>query len=131
MGVDAQVQIDRKLGPMKNRLIVGGEFLREETSRDITSDDPLRPDPLFTRSRQYTYGVFLQDELNLTEDLLLSAGVRFDYADYKLRAFDNDQRRNGPAGLRHLEPQGRADLPGDATRVDLCRLRARVSPAEF
>jgi iron complex outermembrane receptor protein len=88
VGVDAQVQIDRKLGSMKNRLIVGGEFRREKTSRDITSDDPFAP-PLYTRSRQYTYGAFLQDELNLMENLLLSAGVRFDYADYKLRAFDN------------------------------------------
>jgi outer membrane receptor protein involved in Fe transport len=87
VGVDTQLQIDRKLGPMKNRLIVGGEFLREETSRDIST--PGFP-PLFTRSRQNTYGAFLQDELNLTEELLLSAGVRFDYADYKLRAFDND-----------------------------------------
>jgi len=89
LGVDAQVQVDRKLGPMTNRLIVGSEFLREKTSRDITSDSPFGS-PLFTRSRQYTYGVFLQDELNLTEDLLLSAGFRFDHASYKLRAFDND-----------------------------------------
>jgi outer membrane receptor protein involved in Fe transport len=87
-GVDVQLQVDRKLGPMKNRLIVGGEFLHEETSRDITTGDVFPP--LFTRSRQNTYGVFLQDELNLTDDLLLSAGFRFDYADYKLRAFDFD-----------------------------------------
>jgi iron complex outermembrane receptor protein len=89
VGVDAQVQVDLKLGPMKNRLIVGSEFLREETSRNITSDSPFSS-PLYTRSRQYTYGAFLQDELNLTEELLLSAGIRFDHASYKLRAFDNE-----------------------------------------
>jgi iron complex outermembrane receptor protein len=89
LGVDALVQVDRKLFSMKNRLIIGGEFLREKTSRDITSEDGSSP-PLFTRSRQYTYGAFLQDELNLRADLLLSGGVRFDHANYKLRAFDND-----------------------------------------
>jgi iron complex outermembrane receptor protein len=89
VGVDALIQIDRKLGSMKNRLIIGEEFLREKTSRDITSDAPGSP-PLFTRSRQNTYAVFVQNELNLMEDLLLSAGFRFDHADYKLRAFDNE-----------------------------------------
>lgn len=93
-GVDLQLQFDRSLFSLRNRLIAGGEFLREETTRDITSEDPFSP-PLFTRSRQDTYAVFVQDELNLTPDLLLSAGVRFDYADYELRAFDGDDPLTG------------------------------------
>ncbi len=75
----AQLQVDRPLGSLENRLTLGGEFLREETDRDIAGSfsDVVRD------IRRVSAG-FLQNELSLTGTVRLSTGVRFDHARYRL-----------------------------------------------
>jgi outer membrane receptor protein involved in Fe transport len=93
VGVDAQIQVDRPLFGRRNRLIVGFDFLHEAVDRVAlsrvlpgVSDPP--PAPVFSELQRDVYAGFLQNELNLTEALLFSAGVRFDYAALDLEIFD-------------------------------------------
>lgn len=78
-GVHAQLRLDVPLGPLPNRFTLGGEFLREDTDRDISGAFAQ-----ITRSRRYVYGVYLQNELELSEHLLFTLGSRFDRARLKL-----------------------------------------------
>jgi len=75
-GVDAQLQIDRRLFGLENRFIVGFEFLHEEVDREVEDDFF----PNTSDNERDVYSVFLQEELHVTDDLLIAAGVRFDRA---------------------------------------------------
>jgi iron complex outermembrane receptor protein len=84
LGLTSQIQLDTSLFGHANRLIVGGDLMQEDSDLDsffeflgFGSTDTR------TRSRRKTYGIFLQNELNLTDDLLLSLGVRRDRAKYR------------------------------------------------
>jgi iron complex outermembrane receptor protein len=86
-GVNALVQIDRSLADRRNRIIIGTDYLYEKVDSESLSVDF---DPVFggafpadETGRRRIYGVFAQEELNLTDDLLLSAGLRFDHARYE------------------------------------------------
>jgi outer membrane receptor protein involved in Fe transport len=82
--------VDCPLLGLPNRLIVGFDFLHEDVDRKVVSSDEFFG--TFTTVSDLTrdvYGVFLQDELSITGDLLLAAGFRFDRADLDLRVADD------------------------------------------
>ena len=87
MGLNALVQIDRSLTDRRNRIIIGTDYLYEKVDSESLFLDF---DPIFggafpsdETGRRRIYGVFVQEELNLTEDLLLTTGLRFDHARYE------------------------------------------------
>jgi iron complex outermembrane receptor protein len=80
-GLDAQLQLDRPLGPFQNRVILGGQFLRDNTDREIDSSFGLTEN----NNRRFVFSGFVQEELQLSEDLLLTGGFRFDRAEYRLK----------------------------------------------
>jgi iron complex outermembrane receptor protein len=95
LGLTSQIQFDTTLFGHANRLIVGGDLMQEDSDFDSNSryeySFPLGgaeylmrgSDSTRSRSRRKSYGIFLQNELNLTNDLLLSLGVRRDRARYR------------------------------------------------
>jgi iron complex outermembrane receptor protein len=88
-GVDAQLRIDRPLGELANRVVVGGTFLRDEAHRDTAFSFPGLPQGrLGSDGERNAEGVFLQEELWAHRDVLLAAGVRFDAAQYRLKVRD-------------------------------------------
>jgi outer membrane receptor protein involved in Fe transport len=82
VGVDVQLLVDRQLFGMSNRLIVGGEFLHDEVERladyEFFPGGP-RAQTLSGGDRD-VYAVFLQEEIQVLDNLLIAAGVRFDRA---------------------------------------------------
>jgi iron complex outermembrane receptor protein len=84
-GVDAQIRLDRTLAGLGNRLITGFGFLYEDRAfSDLTEFEGFGSTNTDRDGARRVWGGFVQDELNLTPDLLLSAGVRFDTAHYDL-----------------------------------------------
>jgi iron complex outermembrane receptor protein len=93
LGLTSQLQLDTTLFGHSNRFIIGGDVMQEDS--DFDSDGALLFTPLGVtpevwgfyssrqRSRRKIYGIFLQNELNLTNDLLLSLGVRRERAKYR------------------------------------------------
>ena len=87
LGVDTHVQVDRPLFGLRNRLLVGFDFLRDETDRtDIFGG--LFDSVQVSRNEKNVYAAFLQEELDLSDGLILTAGVRFDRAEYDLAVVD-------------------------------------------
>ncbi|MFQ5416467.1 MAG: TonB-dependent receptor [Myxococcota bacterium] len=82
-GIDAQIQVDRPLFGMGNRFIAGFEYLYEKVDRDV--EDPFFPN--ISDNRRDVYSAFLQEELYVTDSVLLAAGVRFDRAELDLDIF--------------------------------------------
>jgi outer membrane receptor protein involved in Fe transport len=95
VGFDAQIRVDRPLLGRDNRLIVGFDFLHEETDRtdEFVDDDPnFDFDSLLeSHNSKDVYAVFVQNEIFLSERLLLSTGIRFDRAVYDLFVEDADR----------------------------------------
>lgn len=83
-GTDLQFQLDEELFGLRNRLIFGSDFLYEETDRGIESLFGI----LNSDNDRWVVGVFLQEELNITPELLLTAGVRYDHADLDIEIVD-------------------------------------------
>jgi iron complex outermembrane receptor protein len=86
-GVDLQITVERAIFDLESRLIAGATYLHDDVHRTSESTG------LFaaiqrTRGERDVAGGFLQEELSLRKDLLLSAGVRYDAADYQLRRTD-------------------------------------------
>lgn len=84
-GGSAQVEVDRPIGAFRNRAIAGFEFLREVVDRHSTSFSPSFCTPSCTgetHARRRIFSGFVQDEFSILENLLLSAGVRYDDAHY-------------------------------------------------
>jgi iron complex outermembrane receptor protein len=96
VGLNGLVRIDRPAAGLTNRLIAGVDLLRERVhSRNQNESFDADGNVIFSgagdaKTRREVYGVFVQEELNLTEHLLLSAGVRFDYARMRGRDRLND-----------------------------------------
>ena len=87
LGVDAHLQVDRPLFGRRNRLLAGFDFLRDETGRtDLFGG--LFDSVQVSEDEKNVYAAFLQEELDLTDRLILSAGVRFDRAEYDLAVVD-------------------------------------------
>jgi iron complex outermembrane receptor protein len=95
IGLNTKVQWDRSLWGMQNRMLVGFDLLHDDVH--LTTEDSGPGFSAETRrdALRHFYGGFLQNELSLTERLLLSAGVRYDYG--RLRGKD---RLAGDAAYR-------------------------------
>jgi len=83
-GLGTWLELD--VEPLGHRLraIAGLDLLQED--RDFDSAFELFPFPATlsaTRARRRLYGIFLQTELHLTDDLILSGGIRRDSAHYR------------------------------------------------
>lgn len=81
-GGSAQLELAHPIGPLANRAVAGVEFLREDVQRDAVSLSSFGTFTGDTGLHRRILGFFLQDELSITEDLILSGGVRFDNAHY-------------------------------------------------
>jgi iron complex outermembrane receptor protein len=80
---DAEFELDVSLWGHRNRTILGGSFLREDIDYESAFEFfPFPPDPTSNRAHRTLWGIFLQNELNLTDDLLLVLGVRNERAHY-------------------------------------------------
>jgi len=81
--IDLDLELDAQLLGHRSRSILGGSFLREDIDFESAFEFiPFPPTPTSNRAHRNLYGVFLQNELNLTEDLLLAVGVRRESARY-------------------------------------------------
>lgn len=79
-------QWQRPIGNMSNQLLVGVEYRNHElTSRQYSLTNGTREDTLRDTLREDTsYAAYAVDELSVTEDVTVTAGVRFD-------AYEQDQ----------------------------------------
>lgn len=83
-GLGTWLELDVEPFGHRLRSSAGVDLLQED--RDFDSRFELFPFPATTsatRARRRLYGVFFQSELNLTDDLILSGGVRRDGARYR------------------------------------------------
>jgi outer membrane receptor protein involved in Fe transport len=80
LGANTQLEVDRAVLGHENQLVVGGDWLRERFRPESRFDVFDFPPPSRTdkRSKRTLYGFFLQDDFSLREDLIFSAGVRYD-----------------------------------------------------
>jgi iron complex outermembrane receptor protein len=99
IGVGGQAQLDLPVFGRSNRLIVGFDVLREEVDRTVVSSDSCYgTSTTVSDLNRIVYAGFLQNEFSLLENLLLSAGVRFDHAALDLSA------RNADIGDEAVDP---------------------------
>jgi iron complex outermembrane recepter protein len=92
LGLDAELQIDLPVLGRAHRLLIGGALLREDTDNESLFDllDPATGTALFSipasdHNRRRLWGVFVQSELWITDELLLSLGARRDRVRYRGR----------------------------------------------
>jgi len=99
-GLNTQIQVDAPLFELRNRLILGTDLRRDDASLNSNfSQTEAPPMPFNTRSSREAWGLYAQEEINLTPDLLLSAGVRYD------RANDNIEQTMPPAPTQTVLPR--------------------------
>ena len=82
VGVNGLVDVGRKLGPFGNRLVVGADWLYETDRRHTSYVSGGATSPGNSSNRRYIVSGYLQEEIQLLEGLLVSGGVRYDYARY-------------------------------------------------
>jgi iron complex outermembrane recepter protein len=86
-GVESHFELDTEVFGHRTRTILGGEWLQEDSDfAGVTGFFPFDPLSIFpndTSARRKLMGLFLQEELNLTDDLILSAGLRRDTVRYR------------------------------------------------
>jgi iron complex outermembrane receptor protein len=99
VGVGAKLQIDRPVLTFTNRLIVGLDVLSEDVDVDSISTSSFGDFPARSDTSRHLYGVFAQNELDLTGALRLSLGTRYDYA--RLRAKDRLALPGAPDTFRY------------------------------
>jgi outer membrane receptor protein involved in Fe transport len=86
LGLTSQIQVDTTLFGHANRFMVGGDLMQEDSDFDSEYEDfVFGTFPTSNRSRRKSYGIFIQNEVSLIDDLLLSLGVRRDRANYRGR----------------------------------------------
>ncbi len=80
VGVNNQLEVRRPILGHANQLVVGGDWLWEKVARDTLFRDLvfLSDSPSKSRVERTTYGAFIQDDFSILENLILSAGVRYD-----------------------------------------------------
>jgi iron complex outermembrane receptor protein len=99
-GVNTQVEVDAPLFELRNRLIFGTDLRRDDASLNSNFSELAMPSmPVNTRSSREVWGLYAQEEINLTPDLLLSGGVRYD------RANDNIEQTMPPAPTQTVLPR--------------------------
>lgn len=84
-GVPTQVAWNHTLFGLGNQLLVGADLLRERVNANSLFDSAFGSSPSASHTRRTIFGVFVNDELWLREDLLLSLGVRRDHSDAKAK----------------------------------------------
>jgi iron complex outermembrane receptor protein len=87
-GVNSQLQWDTELLGRSNRFVAGFDFAQEDVDDDSLFETfgPFAGIfPSSTRNRRKVYGAFVQNELYVTQDLLLSLGLRREEARYRGR----------------------------------------------
>ena len=80
-GGSTQLEVDRPIGGLRNRAIGGFEFLKETTDRSF--DFPQFVFTTDTSADRRIPSLFVQDELSVLEDVILSAGLRYDWSRYR------------------------------------------------
>jgi outer membrane receptor protein involved in Fe transport len=99
-GLNTQVELNAPVFELRNRLIFGTDLRRDDASLNSNFSELGLPSmPVNTRSSRETWGLYAQEELNLTPDLLLSGGVRYD------RANDNIEQTSPPAPTQTVLPR--------------------------
>src|SRR5690606_6995905 len=81
-GGSVQAEIRAPIAGLASRFLVGGELLRDHVERFQRFDSPDGASVTDARLERTIWSAFVQEELSLTDTLLLSAGLRFDVADY-------------------------------------------------
>lgn len=80
-GINLQTQLDRPLAGLENRVVAGLDILSEKVKVDALFSSPTFGEfPSRQDTDRHLYGAFVQNELSLTDDLLFSLGLRYDYA---------------------------------------------------
>jgi iron complex outermembrane receptor protein len=87
LGLGTQLVVETPLAGLANRLTVGFDLLGEDVQVDSVSTSSFGVFQTDNDTTRHLYGVYFQDEIDLTSRLLLSLGTRFDYA--HLRGEDN------------------------------------------
>ena len=94
---NAEIRRRFDTGPVQHQLLFGVEYRHDDQEQNFSSfapfapinvfnpiyaDEPFERNPTFFRDDNIdTIGVYLQDQIDITSDLILLAGVRFDYVD--------------------------------------------------
>jgi outer membrane receptor protein involved in Fe transport len=82
VGVNNQLEVRRPVFGRANQLVIGGDWLYEKVARDSLFRDFAfgTPDaPSKARISRETWGLFIQDDFFILDDLILAAGVRYDH----------------------------------------------------
>ncbi len=82
-GGSLQLEVDAPIASFAHRVLVGGELLREDIDDEQFFVSPFGVDATDVDLERRIWSFFAQDELNLTETLLLTTGIRFDSARYR------------------------------------------------
>ena len=86
-GGSTQLELERTLAGRTSRGVAGIELLREDVDRNSSFDSASFGASTTTgRFHRTVWSFFAQEELALRDDLLLSAGIRYDRADYDGRS---------------------------------------------
>lgn len=101
-----------QLAGRANRLIVGFDIDRQDDDRLRWRDATAAPGSLFLDQNEKvtSYGVFVQDELALTDDLELTLGLRYDEAKYDVSDKFRDDGRDDSGDLTFDEWTPRVSL---------------------
>ncbi|HME72475.1 MAG TPA: TonB-dependent receptor [Myxococcota bacterium] len=80
-GLNTQAQVDAPLFALRSRFIFGTDLRRDDASLNTNLSVLGMPStPETSRSSRETWALYAQEELHLTDDLLLSVGLRYDEA---------------------------------------------------
>jgi iron complex outermembrane receptor protein len=85
-GLDSHFQIDRPLFERPNRFIAGVDYLHDEADRLVDSSFSTN----LSDTTRDVVGIFVQEEIHVLDALLLTAGIRYDHAEYDLAIADPD-----------------------------------------
>ena len=80
-GGSSQIEVDRPIAGLRNRAIGGFEFLKETTDRSFVF--PQFFTTTDTSANRRIPSVFVQDELNVLQNVILSGGLRYDWSSYR------------------------------------------------
>ncbi|MBW2316858.1 MAG: TonB-dependent receptor [Deltaproteobacteria bacterium] len=101
IGINTKAQLDREIAGRPYRLVAGVDLLREDRDGNDGFISPFFNSRDRRRTSRKLVGAFLQNELEILDGLILSAGIRHDRADYHIVTIDESV----PQGLKQtFEP---------------------------
>jgi outer membrane receptor protein involved in Fe transport len=80
LGLGTQLVVETPVAGLANRMVVGFDLLDEDVDVDSVFTPSFPGSSAEDDTTRHLYGVYLQDEIDLTPRLLLSLGIRYDYA---------------------------------------------------